>query len=154
MTAANPAVKKAIAKPPSQPAQQTKKPSALAPVVVVADEPKVQIVKQPTAVAPAPKLKQAEVKCVKKDNNVHEVTKQLEKVELTSDRSDPTIEISKKLKRLRKKLRDSEQLNDKIKSGEVVAEKVQLDKIARIVALEKEIEELEEERLKLRSVKK
>lgn len=149
MTAANPAVKKALAKPlpsqqqPQQQSQHTKKP----PVVV--DETKVQTqLKQPTAV-PASKAKP----CVKKDP-VNEVTKQLEKVELMSDKGDPTIEISKKLKRLRKKLRDSEQLADKIKTGELVADKVQLDKIERCKALEKEIEELELERVKLRSEKK
>lgn len=149
MTAANPAVKKALSKPlpsqqtPQQQSQHTKKPS------VVVDETKVQTqLKQPTA-APASKAKP----CVKKDS-VNEMTKQLEKVELTSDKGDPTIEISKKLKRLRKKLRDSEQLADKIKTGELVADKIQLDKIERCKALEKEIEELELERVKLRSEKK
>lgn len=145
MNAANhPAVKKVIAKP-SQ-AAQSKKSSA--PVVV--DEPKIQS-QQPTL--NVYKAKPTEVKCVKRDE-VLEVTKKLDKIEIASDTNDPTIEISKKLKRLRKKLRDSEQLNDKIKSGEVTADKVQLDKIARINDLLKEIEELESERLKLRSVKK
>lgn len=67
--------------------------------------------------------------------------------------SDPTVEISKKLKRLRRRLRESEQLEEKIKAGEVEINADQLGKSARRKELEDEIEQLEADRLKLRQLK-
>lgn len=66
--------------------------------------------------------------------------------------SDPTVEISKKLKRLRRRLRESEQLDEKIKAGEV-ANADQLGKSSRRRELEDEIEQLEAERITLRHLK-
>lgn len=52
-----------------------------------------------------------------------------DKLQISS--ADPTIEMSKKLKRIRRKLREVEILDEKIKTGEITAEKDQLEKIAR-----------------------
>lgn len=85
---------------------------------------------------------------------VHPVQEISEKLKETSisDVVDPTIEISKKLKRLRKRLRESELLDEKIKAGET-ANTDQLEKCARRKEFELEIEQLEAERLKLRQLK-
>lgn len=66
---------------------------------------------------------------------------------------DPTIEISKKLKRLRKKVRDTEILEEKIKNGQIKAEKDQLDKISRKSELLQEIQSLEEQRKKIHEMR-
>lgn len=114
------------------------------------NKPSPAIIEQPKVVVD--KIKPKAVKTVKPTIDVVEVTKKLESVEIseTTDKNDLTIEISKKLKRLRRKLRDTEQLEEKIKSGEVSADKVQLEKVSRIAALQQEIEKLESERLLLR----
>lgn len=63
---------------------------------------------------------------------------------------DPTIEISKKLKRLRKRLREIDLLHDKIKSGEIQnPEKDQLEKVERKPELLAEIQNLEDQRKKI-----
>lgn len=61
-----------------------------------------------------------------------------EKLTISKILPDPTIELSKKLKRIRRKIRDVENLEEKIKLGEIVAEKDQLEKVAR----KKEFEEV------------
>ncbi|CRL04440.1 CLUMA_CG017525, isoform A [Clunio marinus] len=105
-----------------------------------------------------PKEKPAEIKDKKnvpEKIDVKDVTEKIQSISLSSEAlNDPTIEISKKLKRLRRRLRESDALNDKIVSGEITSpEKDQLEKIARRKEFEKEIEQLEEERLKLRQLK-
>lgn len=57
------------------------------------------------------------------------------------------VEISKRLKRLRRRLRELEILEEKITSGEIVKpQKDQLEKIQRRVDFAKEIEDLEKVR--------
>lgn len=96
------------------------------------------------------KIKMKEKKDVAKVEAVKELSQKLQNVSLSTE--DPTIEISKKLKRLRKRLRESELLDEKIKAGEV-ANADQLEKSARRLEFEEEIEQLEAERLKLRQLK-
>lgn len=60
---------------------------------------------------------------------------------------DDVVELSKRLKRLRRRLRELDLLEEKIKAGEIVKpQKDQLDKITRRKEFEKEIEELEKQR--------
>lgn len=108
--------------------QQADKPRSQQP-----DKPK----KKPEAAKPDP---------------VEEVSEKLQNVAVSSAASDPTIEISKKLKRLRRRLRESEQLEEKLKTGEA-PNADQLEKIARRKEFEDEIEALEAERLTLRKLK-
>lgn len=63
---------------------------------------------------------------------------------------DPTIELSKKLKRLRRRVRDTEILEEKIETGELVPEKDQLEKLSRKGELLDEIRELEEQRKQMK----
>ena len=117
-------------------------------------------VKQPQSDKPKPqqgdKIKIKERKAepaTKVDPVVEEISKKLSDVDLSSASDvDPTIEISKKLKRLRRRLREAEQLEEKILSGEVTNSD-QLEKISRRKEFEEEIEQLESERLKLRQLK-
>lgn len=88
---------------------------------------------------------------VKAVEPIQEISEKLQETSLTSD-VDPTIEISKKLKRLRKRLRESELLDEKIKAGEATNAD-QLEKCARRKEFEQEIEQLEAERQKLRQMK-
>lgn len=65
---------------------------------------------------------------------------------------DDVVELSKRLKRLRRRLRELELLDEKIKSGEIVKpQKDQLEKITRKCEIEKEIEELEKNREDLKA---
>ncbi|CAG9811130.1 unnamed protein product [Chironomus riparius] len=65
---------------------------------------------------------------------------------------DDVVELSKRLKRLRRRLRELELLDEKIKSGEIVKpQKDQLEKITRRFEIEKEIEELEKNREDLKA---
>lgn len=83
---------------------------------------------------------------------VDEISEKLQDITVSSD--DPTIELSKKLKRLRKRLRESELIDEKIKAGEAGnVNSFQLEKSRRRKEFEDEIEELEAERLKLRQLK-
>lgn len=83
---------------------------------------------------------------------VDELSEKLQDATVSS--VDPTIELSKKLKRLRKRLRESELIDEKIKAGEVAAvNPSQLEKSTRRKEFEDEIEQLEAERLKLRQLK-
>lgn len=82
---------------------------------------------------------------------VDEISKKLE--ETLTVVEDPTVEISKKLKRLRKRLRESEQIDEKIKAGEININSSQLEKSSRRKEFEDEIEQLEAERLRLRQQK-
>lgn len=95
------------------------------------------------------KIKIKEKKESAKVDVVKEMSEKLQDIALSTD---PTIEISKKLKRLRKRLRESELLDEKIKAGEVTNAD-QLEKSARRREFEEEIEQLEAERLKLRQIK-
>lgn len=95
-------------------------------------------------------MKVKEKKEAAKVDAVEAISEKLQDVSLAS--VDPTIEISKKLKRLRRRLRESEQLDEKIKAGEV-ANADQLEKSARRKEFEDEIEQLEAERLTLRQLK-
>lgn len=124
------------------------------------EKPKTQSSEKPKAtVSEKPKSQQGE-KIKPKDKKAEapkakpplvELCEKLEEATI-SPAVDPTIEISKKLKRLRKRLRESEQLEEKIKTGEVTNPD-QLEKIARRKAFEDEIEQLEAERLRLRELK-
>jgi trehalose-6-phosphate synthase len=131
------------AKPPQQQVQAQNTQKIKKPSPAIADQPKAEkVVKSKATTKPT--------------KEVVELTSQLKNVEIaeTTDKNDLTIEISKKLKRLRRKLRDSQELDEKIKSGEMSADKVQLEKVSRIPELQQEIEKLEEERLVLRQGKK
>ena len=98
------------------------------------------------------KVKIKEKKEVIKDKVVEDLSEKLQDISVSS--ADPTIEISKKLKRLRKRLRESELIDDKIKAGDVASVNAsQLEKSARRKEFEEEIEQLEAERLKLRQHK-
>lgn len=62
------------------------------------------------------------------------------------------LEISKRLKRLRRRFRELEVLEEKINAGEIAnPQKDQLDKIQRRMDFMKEIEELEKVREELKS---
>lgn len=83
---------------------------------------------------------------------VEEARQELEKVNIseTTEAKDktanenPAAEKAKKLKNLRKKLRQVEDLQQKIDCGEIKQpSKEQLDKLSRRKALEEEIEDLE-----------
>lgn len=83
---------------------------------------------------------------------VEEARQELEKFNIseTTEAKDktanenPAAETAKKLKNLRKKLRQVEDLQQKIDCGEIKqASKEQLEKLARRKALEEEIEDLE-----------
>lgn len=87
---------------------------------------------------------------VKVTATVDEISEKLQDITVTE--VDPTIELSKKLKRLRKRLRESELIDEKIKAGEL-ANPSQLEKSSRRKEFEEEIEQLEAERLKLRQLK-
>lgn len=95
------------------------------------------------------KIKAKEKKETVKAKQVDDISGKLSEISLSSD-ADPTVEISKKLKRLRKRLRESEQLDEKLQAGESITNSDQLDKIARRQEFFGEIEKLEAERLKLR----
>lgn len=105
------------------------------------------------------KIKIKEKKDARRANDVDSITEKVQAVKLVPQASasidaDPTIELSKKLKRLRRKLRESEILAEKIKSGEVInPEKDQIEKLENCKKFEKEIEKLEAERLKMRQLK-
>lgn len=88
-----------------------------------------------------------------KPDPVEEVSEKLQSVAVSSVASDPTIEISKKLKRLRRRLRESEQLEEKLKTGGEAPNADQLEKIARRKEFEDEIEQLEAERLLQRKLR-
>ncbi|KAM9321368.1 partner of Y14 and mago [Gastrophryne carolinensis] len=84
--------------------------------------------------------------------SVEETRQELEKVNISENREpkdkvaneNPAAEKAKKLKNLRKKLRQVEELQQKIDSGEIKEpSKEQLEKLARRKALEEEIEDLE-----------
>lgn len=96
------------------------------------------------------KIKVKEKKETVKAKQVDDISGKLSEISLSSSDADPTVEISKKLKRLRKRLRESEQLDEKLQAGESITNSDQLDKIARRQEFFEEIEKLEAERLKLR----
>lgn len=96
------------------------------------------------------KIKAKEKKETVKAQQVDDISGKLSEISLSSSDADPTVEISKKLKRLRKRLRESEQLDEKLQAGESITNSDQLDKIARRQEFFGEIEKLEAERLKLR----
>lgn len=118
------------------------------PKVKQADKPKPQQADKPKPQQPAKKKPE-----VAKPDRVEEVSEKLKNVAVSSVASDPTIEISKKLKRLRRRLREAEQLEEKLKSGAETPNADQLDKIARRKEFEDEIEQLEAEREQLRKLK-
>lgn len=65
---------------------------------------------------------------------------------------DDVVELSKRLKRLRRRLRELDLLDEKIKVGEIAKpQKDQLEKITRRREIEKEIEELERQREELKA---
>jgi hypothetical protein len=134
-----------VQKPPQVQAQNSQKVNKPTPAIV--EQPKAEKVAKPKVVKVMKSTPKEVVELTNKLENIDIVTE-------TTDKNDLTIEISKKLKRIRRKLRDSEQLDEKIKSGEINADKVQLEKVSRIPELEKEIEKLESERLLLRQGKK
>lgn len=84
-----------------------------------------------------------------------EISEKLQDIKIAApSTNDPTVELSKKLKRLRRRLRESEILVEKMEAGEITnPEKDQLEKIARRKEFEEEIEQLEAERLKMRQLK-
>jgi hypothetical protein len=131
----------------------TTKAKAPKPRPPPADKANSQAIEKPKA--PVDKSKQTAEKSKLKEkkevapkaNPVDEISEKLEDSSV-----DPTIEISKRLKRLRRRLRESEQLEEKIKSGEMTNPD-QLEKCSRRKELEDEIDQLEDERNKLRQLK-
>lgn len=67
----------------------------------------------------------------KVDEEIEKIAEQIEDKLLLQISVDPTIELSKKLKRIRKKFREVEILEEKVNAGEITPEKDQLEKIAR-----------------------
>lgn len=61
--------------------------------------------------------------------NEEKISEKLQELQVSAN--DPTIELSKKLKRIRRKLREVEILDEKIKANEIAPEKDQLEKISR-----------------------
>lgn len=120
-----------------------------------ADKPKPAMDKSKPA-ADKPKLTVDKIKVKERKENVkvdvvEEINEKLQDVTVSSN-VDPTIELSKKLKKLRKRLRESEIIDEKIKAGDADVNSSQLEKSARRKEFEKEIEQLEAERLKLRQL--
>lgn len=132
----------------------TSKAKAQKPKVVAAERTSSQAIEKPKVPAHKPQPQTAEKsKKEKKDvaskaDPVEEINEKLQDASLI----DPTIEISKRLKRLRRRLRESEQLEEKIKSGEMTNSD-QLEKCSRKTEIEDEINQLEDERNKLRQLK-
>ncbi|XP_068123681.1 partner of Y14 and mago [Hyperolius riggenbachi] len=98
------------------------------------------------------KEKRKQEKGEREPEPVEEARQELEKVSVTetteakdkSANENPAAEKTKKLKNLRKKLRQVEDLQQKIDCGEIKQpSKEQLEKLARRKALEEEIEDLE-----------
>lgn len=131
------------------------KPRAEKPKPTQTEKPKSQPTDKPKS-QQADKPKQQQDKAKKKPevaklpDPVEEVSEKLQNVAVSSD---PTIEISKKLKRLRRRLREAEQLEEKLKSGAETPNADQLEKIARRKEFEDEIGQLEAEREQLRKLK-
>lgn len=74
-----------------------------------------------------------------KDSNVKSLTEAVASIELNSDE-----DILKQLKKLRKKIREIEAIEEKLKSGDLKnPEQDQLDKVARKKHILKQIKELE-----------
>lgn len=109
--------------------------------------------------APADKSKQtAEKSKIKEKKDVAPKADPVDDInEKLQDASiDPTVEISKRLKRLRRRLRESEQLEEKINLARTAGEPTnpdQIEKCSRRKELEDEINQLEDERNKLRQLK-
>ena len=100
---------------------------------------------------PKPEAPKNEAKSDKKPKKAQPDTT-VEELSLKFDGAslDPTIELSKKLKRLRRRVRDTEILEEKIETGELVPEKDQLEKLSRKGELLDEIRELEEQRKQMK----
>lgn len=115
---------------------------------------KVKIDKPKPAVVEKTKNKEKKSETAKA-NTVTEISEKIQDVKIDATlNNDPTVELSKKLKRLRRRLRESEILAEKVESGEITnLEKDQLEKISRRKEFEEEIEQLEAERLKMRQLK-
>ncbi|KAG8192345.1 hypothetical protein JTE90_002165 [Oedothorax gibbosus] len=96
-----------------------------------------------------PKTSSSKKKKKKKDDTakIVPVTNMIEKMDINSTKTDPvsaTVDPAKRIRNLKKKLRDINALKLKIESGELAnPEKDQLEKIARKGEIEAEIEELE-----------
>lgn len=88
--------------------------------------------------------KKENTESVKNSTAIDEITDSMQN---TLKIREDVIEISKRLKRLRRRLRELEILEEKINSGEIAKpQKDQLEKISRRGELVKEIEELEKTR--------
>lgn len=106
---------------------------------------------------PKPEAPKSEAKSDKKPKKAQpDTTAQVEELSQQLSESavlDPNligIELSKKLKRLRRRVRDTEILEEKIESGELVPEKDQVEKLSRKSELLYEIKELEEQRKQMK----
>jgi partner of Y14 and mago len=97
---------------------KTQKPPKPQPAATASNTEKIKIKVKKDAVKEAPQ---------KVEDDISE--KMQEKLQISA--TDPTIELSKKLKRIRKKLREVDELEEKIKNGEIKPEKDQLEKVAR-----------------------
>lgn len=79
-----------------------------------------------------------------KTTSATNISTQIEKLDINSQKTEPATDPAKRIRNLRKKLRDINALKAKIESGELAnPEKDQLEKIARKKEIEAEIEELE-----------
>jgi hypothetical protein len=133
----------------------TSKAKTQKPKAVVAERTGSQAIEKPKAVASNSQTQKKAEKSKKEKKevdfnaviSVDEINDKLQDASI-----DPTIEISKRLKRLRRRLRESEQLEEKIKSGENTNPD-QLEKCSRKKEIEDEINQLEDERNKLRQLK-
>lgn len=135
----HPDVAKSTTTKPQQQQQQPQRSSAPAPV---------QIKKESTPVTKPPPAIRVMTK-VDEPSKINDLT---EAMQNSLKIRDDVVELSKRLKRLRRRLRELEVLDEKIKNGEIVKpQKDQLEKITRRFEIEKEIEELEKQREDLKA---
>jgi partner of Y14 and mago len=115
--------------------QQTKpKPTNPIPGLLVLNDKKTTTKSKPT-IEQLPQQKGATNKPTANSKNINELTEEI---------SDMQIDTEKKLKKLKKKLREIESIEEKVKSGELKnPEKDQLDKISRKPQIVKEISQIE-----------
>ncbi|XP_070496962.1 partner of Y14 and mago [Chironomus tepperi] len=108
--------------------------------------------KEPSATVTATKSQPAPIRVMTKVEDVTKIDDLNDTMQNSLKIRDDVVELSKRLKRLRRRLRELELLDEKIKSGEIVKpQKDQLEKITRRFEIEKEIEELEKNREDLKA---
>lgn len=138
-----------------QPQQQQQRSNPPAPPAVAKKDSNQTKVAAATAAAVTT---EKPIRVMTKRENVEpaNINKKIDDVTETMQNSlkirDDVVELSKRLKRLRRRLRELDVLEEKINSGEIVKpQKDQLEKISRRIDFEKEIDELEKQREELKA---